>query len=156
MKKIAVFPGSFDPITKGHESILQRAIPLFDKIIVLLGENSDKKTMFSKEQRIKWIEKTFANFPNIEVASHSGLTVDFCKKVGADFILRGLRTSSDFEFERSIAQANKKLYPNIETIFILTLPEHTFITSTIVRDIIRHNGDTKDFIPDAIEIKTNL
>ncbi len=115
MEKIAVFPGSFDPITVGHQSIINRAINIFDKIIVAVGENSEKANFFSIEQRLKWIELVFANEDRISVSRYSGLTVDFCKKVNARFILRGLRTSADFEFERSIGQVNKKLYPEIET-----------------------------------------
>lgn len=152
-KKIAVFPGSFDPITVGHESIIKRAMPLFDKIIVVIGINADKKSMFSLEQRIVWLQETFSDCPTIEIASHNGLTVDFCKQVGAKYILRGLRTSADFEFERSIGQTNKSLIPEIETVFMLTLPEHSFINSSIVRDVFRNNGDISNYIPTAICIK---
>jgi len=152
-EKIAVFPGSFDPITVGHESIIRRALPLFDKIIVVVGINTDKKSMFSMEQRIVWIQETFSDCPTIEIASHSGLTVDFCKKVGANYILRGLRTSADFEFERSIGQTNKSLVPEIDTVFMLTLPEHTFINSSIVRDVFRNGGDVSNFIPSKISLE---
>ncbi len=151
--KIAVFPGSFDPITVGHESIIKRAIPLFDKIIVVIGINADKKCMFSLEQRIIWLQETFHNCPTIEITSHQGLTVDFCKSVGAEYILRGLRTSADFEFERSIGQTNKAIYPEIDTVFMLTLPEHTFINSSIVRDIFRNGGDVSNFIPENINLR---
>jgi len=152
MKRIAVFPGSFDPITKGHESIIKRAIPLFDEIIIAIGENADKKAYFSIEKRMNWIKKIFSNYPGISVTKYKGLTTDFCKKVNAKYILRGLRTSADFEFERSIGQINKKLYPEIETIFLLTTPEHTPINSSIVRDILRHNGDPSEFIPDEVDL----
>lgn len=152
-EKIAVFPGSFDPITVGHESIIRRAIPLFDKIIVVIGINTDKKCMFSLEQRIVWIQETFNDCPTIEIASHSGLTVDFCKQVGANYILRGLRTSADFEFERSIGQTNKAIIPEIDTVFMLTLPEHSFINSSIVRDVFRNGGDVSKFIPNNINLE---
>ena len=152
MNKIAVFPGSFDPITIGHYSIIERALPIFDKIIIAIGENNSKKSFFLLEQRKNWIEKIFSNESKISVEVFSGLTVDFCKKNDAKYILRGLRTSSDFEFERSIGQSNKKLYSIIETVFMLTLPEHTYITSTIVRDIIKNGGDVSNFVPEIVAI----
>lgn len=151
--KIAVFPGSFDPITIGHESIIRRALPLFDKIVVAIGENSEKKTLFCLEKRIEWLNKTFADNENIEVDSFQGLTVDYCRKIGAEYILRGLRTSADFEFERSIGQVNKQMFNEIETIFLLTTPEQTAVNSSVVRDIFKHGGDIKPFIPAAIDIK---
>ena len=153
MSKIAVFPGSFDPITKGHESIIKRAIPLFDKIIVAVGINTEKKQYFSIEQRINWIKKVFEGNASISVEQYSGLTVDFCKKVNAQYILRGLRTSADFEFERSIGQMNKLMLPEIETIFLLTTPEFTALNSSIVRDIVRNGGDVSKFVPDGITLK---
>lgn len=152
MKKSALFPGSFDPITKGHESIVKRAIPLFDEIVIAIGENSDKKGFFSIEQRLKWIEQVFKDCPTVKVQKYEGLTVEYCKKINARYILRGLRTSADFEFERSIGQMNKKMYHDIETVFLLTTPEFSALNSSIVRDIIRHGGDVKQFVPDAIEI----
>ena len=153
MSKIAVFPGSFDPITKGHESIIKRAIPLFDKIIVAVGINTEKKQYFTIEQRINWIKKVFEGNASISVEQYSGLTVDFCKKVNAQYILRGLRTSADFEFERSIGQMNKQMLPEIETIFLLTTPEFTALNSSIVRDILRNGGDVSKFVPDGITLK---
>ena len=150
MEKIAVFPGSFDPITVGHQSIINRAVNIFDKIIVAIGENSEKANFLSLEQRMKWIELVFANEDRVSVSSYSGLTVDFCKKVNARFILRGLRTSADFEFERSIGQVNKQIYPEIETVFLLTTPEHTAINSSIVRDILRNGGDASMFVPTEV------
>lgn len=152
-KRVAVFPGSFDPITVGHKSIILRAEQLFDKIIVAIGENAQKKHCFSIEQRMEWIRTVFTDHPKIVVDSFSGLTVDYCKNKGVNYILRGLRTSADFEFERSIGQVNKKLYPEIETVFLLTMPEHTALNSSIVRDILRHNGDASQFIPEEIDIK---
>jgi len=152
MQRVAIFPGSFDPFTIGHESIVKRAIPLFDKIIIMIGYNSGKKSFFPIEKREKWINEVFKNESKVTVESHEGLTVDFCKKVNAKYILRGLRTSADFEFERAIAQMNKMMHPKIESVFLLTLPEHTPINSTIVRDIILHGGDASSFIPSAINM----
>ena len=148
--RTALFPGSFDPITVGHESVIRRALPMFDKIIVGVGINSEKSAMLSSEKRVELIKKVFADEPKVEVVTYSGLTVDFCKAHDISFILRGLRTSADFEFERSIGHANQLLDKNIETIFMLTLPEHTFISSSIVRDIAKHNGDISAFLPKAI------
>jgi pantetheine-phosphate adenylyltransferase len=153
MKRIAIFPGSFDPITKGHENILQRALPLFDQIIVAIGKNSSKQSYFSLEQREKWIKQVFAKEPKVKVATYTGLTIDFCRKMNATFILRGLRTSADFEFEKAIAQNNTVMAPEIETVFILPVPELSAINSTIVRDIIRNNGDVSPFVPKGIKIK---
>lgn len=150
MSKIAVFPGSFDPITKGHENVIKRAIPLFDKIIVAIGENSDKKSYFPVQDRIQWIEDVFAKNENVIVETYKGLTVEYCKQKNAEYILRGLRTSADFEFERGIGQTNKKLRPEIETVFMLAMPEFTPITSSIVRDVHYHGGDIMSFIPDSI------
>lgn len=152
MEKIAIFPGSFDPFTIGHESVVHRAIPMFDKIIIMIGYNSNKKSFFSLEKRLKWIEQVFANCPQVEVRTHEGLTVEFAEKMNANYILRGLRTSADFEYERAIAQMNKKLYPQIETVFLLTMPEHTPINSSIVRDIILHGGDASMFIPKGLDM----
>jgi len=152
-KRIAIFPGSFDPITKGHENILHRALPLFDEIIIAIGKNSSKQNYFSLEQRENWIKQVFSNEPKLRIESYTGLTIEFCKKVNAKFILRGLRTSADFEFEKSIAQNNNIMAPEIETIFILPIPELSAINSTIVRDIIRNGGDASPFVPKGIIVK---
>lgn len=153
MEKVAVFPGSFDPFTVGHEAIVNRALPLFEKVIVAVGFNASKKSFFSIEQRLAMISKVFENEPRVEVISYEGLTVDLCKKINVKYILRGLRTSADFEFERAVGQVNKAMLPEVETIFLLTAPEHTSINSTIVRDILIHNGDPSQFLPKSINIK---
>ena len=152
MIKRAVFPGSFDPITLGHENIIRRAMPLFDEIIVAVGLNIEKKNYFKVEDRIDWIKHVFADCPNIKVDSYSGLTVDYCRDIEASYILRGLRTSADFEFERTVGQVNKKLHPAIETIFLLTTPEYTSINSSIVRDVYKNGGDVSSFIPKEVKL----
>jgi len=150
--RIAIFPGSFDPITKGHESIVRRAAPLFDKIIVAIGVNASKKGMFDHSTREKWVKQTFADVSNVEVKTYSGLTVDFCIQQEANYILRGLRSNADFEYEFTIAQMNKLLKNNIETFFLLTEPEYSSISSTIVKDIYRNNGDVSQFVPKSIAL----
>ncbi len=152
MKSIAVFPGSFDPITKGHESIVRRASGLFDKIIVAIGVNASKKGMFTLEQKQKWIIDTFKDLPNVEVKSYTGLTVDFCIKEKAGYILRGLRSNADFEYEFTIAQMNKLLQNHVETYFLLTEPQYSAISSTIVRDIHRNGGDVSRFVPSGVQL----
>ncbi len=153
MQKIAIFPGSFDPFTIGHESVVNRAVSLFDKIIIMIGFNANKKSFFSIEKRMKWINQVFKDVDKVEVQLHDGLTVDFCKEVGARYILRGLRTSADFEYERAIAQINKKMHPEIETVFLLTLPEHTPVNATIIRDIVFHGGDASQFLPKGLDME---
>jgi pantetheine-phosphate adenylyltransferase len=153
MARIAVFPGSFDPVTKGHESIVLRALPLFDTIIVAIGNNSTKTYMFPLEKRKEWLKQTFAAHKQVQVEEYSGLTVDFCRSKGANYILRGIRTPGDYEFESNIAQMNKMMQHDLESIFMLTLPEHTAISSTIVRDILKHGGDARQFIPSGIVLK---
>jgi pantetheine-phosphate adenylyltransferase len=150
MQRIAVFPGSFDPITRGHESVIKRALPLFDRVIVAIGENGEKKSFFPLDLRLKWLEVIFKDEPAISIATYTGLTIDFCRRENANFILRGLRTSADFEFERGIGQMNKLLYPDIETVFLLCAQEYASLSSSIVRDIIRHGGDSRQFLPDAV------
>jgi pantetheine-phosphate adenylyltransferase len=148
MKK-ALFPGSFDPITLGHLDIINRALPLFDKIVIAIGVNTDKNYMFTLQERIDFIEKTFANEKKITIETYRGLTVDFCKTVNAHFILRGLRNPADFEFEKAIAITNRKI-SGIETVFLLTSAETSFISSSIVRDILRNNGDASLLLPEGI------
>jgi pantetheine-phosphate adenylyltransferase len=153
MNKIAVFPGSFDPFTIGHEAIVKRALSLFDVIIIAVGANVIKKSFYPLDTRKEMIAKAFQNESRVRVDHYVGLTVDFCKKNGAGYLLRGLRTSADFEFERAIGQVNKSMAPGIESVFLLTAPEHSFINSTIVRDIIKNGGDASMFVPAAINIK---
>ncbi|MFN8143922.1 MAG: pantetheine-phosphate adenylyltransferase [Bacteroidia bacterium] len=149
-KKIAVFPGSFDPITKGHESIVHRCLNLFDEIVIGIGYNSNKHYYFSQDRREHFIRKTFEGESKIRVERYSGLTVDFCKSINAQYILRGLRTSADYEFERAIAQMNRALVPAIDTIFVVADPALSHISSTIVRDILLYQGDVSKFVPDAV------
>ena len=151
MKK-ALFPGSFDPITLGHYAIIQRATALFDEIIVAVGENADKRYMFSVEERKAFIEKAFAHEKKIKVVSYQGLTVDFCKKMDTEFILRGLRNPADFEFERAIAHTNRDL-GGVETIFLLTAVKTSHISSSIVRDVIRNRGDYTLLVPESVRIE---
>ena len=152
MIKIAVFPGSFSPFTKGHKAIIERALPLFDKIIIAVGINYKKHQHYSIEKRIKWINDIYSKNPKIFIKSYKGLTVDFCKKENAKYILRGLRDFNDFKFEKNIAQMNKSLNSEIETIFLITLPETSHISSTIVRDIIKNGGDVSQFLPKEIDV----
>ena len=152
MTKIAIFPGSFSPFTIGHQSVVDRALPLFDKIIISIGINSEKNQYFSIEERLQWIKDVYGNNPKIEIKFYEGLTVDFCKKENANYILRGLRDSHDFKFEKGIAQMNKDLNKEVETIFIITPPEISHISSSIIRDIIKNGGDVSKFIPKEIDL----
>lgn len=145
-RPIAVFPGTFDPITVGHVSIVQRALPLFDRIIIGMGVNNTKKTMFEQEQRLTWIRAAFRNEPRIEAVAFEGLTVELCKRVGAGFIVRGLRNSTDHGYERSIALMNRQL-AGVETIFLPSASEHAHISSTIVRELIANKADVSAFVP---------
>jgi pantetheine-phosphate adenylyltransferase len=153
MKKIAVFPGSFDPFTIGHEAIARRALSLFDEIIIAVGANALKKNFYSLSTRKAIINKVFKDEPRIRVDHYEGLTVDYCKKNGAGYLIRGLRTAADFEFERAIAQVNRVMAPSVESVFLLTVPEHSHINSGIVRDIIRSGGDASMFVPSAINLR---
>ena len=152
--RVAVFPGSFDPITLGHYDIVERAYPLFDKIIIAIGQNSQKKYMFSLEQRMDFIKRTFKDFPNIEVDHFEGLTIDYCRSKNVNFILRGLRNPADFEFEKAIAQTNRELTQEnkVETIFLLTSAGKSFISSSIVREIIAFNGNYELLVPEAVRV----
>lgn len=149
MKKIGVFAGSFDPFTKGHEDILRRALPLFDEVIVAIGYNASKDYMFGIEKRIAHIEAIFNDVPQVKVDHYNELTVSYCRKNKANFIIRGIRNSTDLEFEKSICQMNKEIEPDVETIFIMTAPELSAINSTIVRDIFRHGEDISKFVSQA-------
>jgi pantetheine-phosphate adenylyltransferase len=154
-QKIALFPGSFDPITKGHKSIVERALPMFDKIVVAVGTNTAKNSVFPLEKRIEWIEKTFAQYDNVEVVTFNSLTVDFCREIGAKYILRGLRNSTDFQYERNIARINQELDSEIETIFLMTKPDDAAISSSLVREILSFGRDVSQFIPEEITISIN-
>lgn len=154
MKK-AVFPGSFDPITLGHIDIIKRAIPLFDEIVIAIGVNAKKNYMFSIEERMKFIQNAFFGQDKIAVQTYNGLTVDYCKSIDADFILRGLRNPADFEFEKAIAQTNRKL-SGIETVFLLTSAETSYISSSIVRDIMRNGGDASSLVPSSVSNPVNF
>ena len=150
MQHICLFPGTFDPVTLGHIDIINRALPLFDKIIIAIGINSSKQPMFSAAQRMEWFNEIFREEPKVETAVYEGLTVDFCQKIGAGFILRGIRFVSDFEYEKTIADANRTLNKNIETVFLTGEPKYTSVASTIVRDILKNGGDASPFLPDAV------
>ena len=156
MNKTAVFPGSFDPFTVGHEALVIRALMLFDKVIIAVGENTEKKNLFTIENRMKMISKVFGGESRVVITRYRGLTVDFCRKNGASYILRGLRTSADFEYERAMGQMNRKMAPEIDTVFLLTSTEHTPVNSTIVRDIIVNGGDASMFVPSVIKISDYL
>lgn len=153
MANRALFPGSFDPFHLGHENLVIRALDLFDEIIVGIGHNTNKQNLFDVETRTGWVKELFAGESRVSVGSYSGLTVDYCRHVDAKYILRGLRNTADYQFEQSIAQMNRALETEIETIFLLTAPEYSAINSTILRDIIRHEGDVSKFVPPAITIK---
>lgn len=150
--KIAVFPGSFDPITLGHVEVVKRVLPLFDQVIIAIGINNSKKSLFAAEQRLEWINAVFAKESKIKTATFNGLTVDYCKSIGAKFIVRGLRSASDFEYEKTIAQLNFVLGGDIETLFMISRPVYSHISSTIVKEIIRVNGDVSAFVPPEVKL----
>ncbi len=150
MSKIAIFPGSFDPITNGHVDIVERSLPLFDELIIAIGINTQKKYLSSLEDRIQWIKEVFKHEPKVKVESYNGLTINYCKERKADYILRGIRTASDFEYEKTIAHLNKTMEPSIETILILSKAELSSVSSTIVREIIIGGGDVSKFVPKSI------
>jgi len=150
--KIAVFPGSFDPITIGHVDLINRAIPFFDKIVVAIGENSKKKYLFETEQRIEWLNQVFGEDETVEVGHYRGLTVDYCREIGAKYLIRGLRNASDFDYEKTISQLNHIIGDQIETVFFISRPEYSHISSTIVREIIKGGADATPFLPPDIAL----
>ncbi len=149
--KIAVFPGSFDPLHNGHVDIVNRLLPLFDKVIIAVGINQDKKYLFEMEKRLQWLKDVFTNEPKIEIKSYKGLTVEFCKQHNAKYLIRGLRTSADFEFEKAIAQLNKS-QAGVESVFVISTPENAPVSSTILRDIIKNGGSVIKFVPAGVSI----
>ena len=151
MSRIALFPGSFDPITLGHVDIIERAVPLFDEIKIAVGTNSAKNYLFLLKQRVQWIEQTFAHEPKVSVITYEGLTVDFAREQGVQFLLRGLRNPADFEFEKAIAQANREMVPDLETVFLLTSARYAYISSSIVREVYNHGGDFQKFVPATVQ-----
>jgi pantetheine-phosphate adenylyltransferase len=151
MSRIALFPGTFDPITIGHVNIIERAMHLFDEIHVGIGHNANKSTLFNLEQRIEWIERTFKDSPKVFVGSYEGLTIEYCKSIGANYILRGLRNMADFDYEKNIAQMNKLVCKDIESVFVMCDPAYTPISSSVVRDLIRNGGDTSAFLPETVK-----
>ena len=150
MQQICLFPGTFDPVTLGHKDIIDRALPLFDKLIIGIGRNSNKAPMFTEDQRIQWIREMYKDNPKVEVLAYDGLTVDCCAKAGATFILRGIRYVNDFEYEKAIADMNRSLDKNVETIFLTCLPQFTSVASTLVRDVIRNGGNVSQFVPEVV------
>ncbi len=150
MSRVALFPGTFDPITIGHLDIIYRSLPLFDKLVIGIGRNANKTAMFSEEQRLEWIKDIFKENDKVSAIVYEGLTIDCCKKIGAGFILRGIRYVSDFEYEKAIADMNRSLAKDIETIFLTCLPQYTSVASTLVRDVIRNGGDASPFLPEPV------
>ncbi|MDQ2721171.1 MAG: pantetheine-phosphate adenylyltransferase [Bacteroidota bacterium] len=150
MERICLFPGTFDPVTFGHTDIINRALPLFDKLYIGLGRNSSKVAMFSEEKRLRWLKEIYKEESKIEVLAYDGLTVDCCKKVNANFILRGIRYVNDFEYEKAIADMNRSLEHSAETIFLTCLPKYTSIASTLIRDVLRNGGDVSQFLPEVV------
>lgn len=150
MERICLFPGTFDPVTFGHLDIMERALPLFDKLVIGIGVNTNKAPMFSPEQRAGWLNEIFSQEPKVETVIYQGLTVDCCKRIGAQYILRGIRYVNDFEYEKAIADMNRSLDSGIETIFLTCLPKFTSVASTLVRDVIRNGGDVTQFVPEAV------
>ena len=150
MPHIALFPGTFDPITIGHLDIIHRALPLFDKLVIGIGRNANKEAMFSEEKRLGWIREIYRGNAKIEAVIYEGLTISCCRKVGANFILRGIRYVNDFEYEKAIADMNRSLAPEIESVFLTCLPQYTSVASTLVRDVIRNGGDALQFLPEVV------
>ena len=157
MQRICLFPGTFDPVTLGHIDIIDRALPLFDKLVIGIGSNVNKVPMFSDEQRLQWIQEIYKDNDKVEAVVYNGLTVECCKAVGANFILRGIRYVNDFEYEKAIADMNRSLDGHVETIFLTCLPQFTSVASTLVRDVLRNGGDVSQFLPKIVNnfIKNN-
>jgi pantetheine-phosphate adenylyltransferase len=156
MQRIAVFPGSFDPVTIGHIDIINRGLSLFDRIIIGIGVNSQKKYLFALEKRMEWLKKIYEFEPRITIENYTGLTVQFCEKKNVHFILRGIRSAGDFEFEKAVSQTNRVLSRNIETVFILSNPSLSVVSSSIVRDVIINGGDARPFVPEEVEALVHL
>ena len=150
MNRICLFPGTFDPVTLGHTDIIDRALPLFDKMFIGIGRNTNKQPMFSEQQRLEWLKEIYKGNDKVEAIVYDGLTVDCCKQVSANFILRGIRYVNDFEYEKAIADMNRSIADNIETIFLTCLPQYTSVASTLVRDVLKNRGDVSKFLPDAV------
>ncbi len=148
--RICLFPGTFDPVTLGHTDIIDRSLSLFDKLVIGIGKNANKTPMFSDEQRLDWVREIYKHEPRVDALVYEGLTADCCRTIGANFILRGIRYVSDFEYEKAIADMNRSLDPSIETIFLTCLPQYTSVASTLVRDVLRNGGDVSQFLPDAV------
>ncbi|MFZ1528689.1 MAG: pantetheine-phosphate adenylyltransferase [Ferruginibacter sp.] len=148
--KVCLFPGTFDPVTLGHKDIIDRALPLFDKVVVGIGRNVNKQPMFSEEQRLQWLKDIYKDNPKVDAMVYDGLTIQCCKNVGANYILRGIRYVNDFEYEKAIADMNRTLAENIETIFLTCLPQYTSVASTLVRDVLKNGGDVSGFLPDVV------
>jgi pantetheine-phosphate adenylyltransferase len=150
MSKICLFPGTFDPVTLGHVDIINRSLSLFDKVVIGIGKNSNKTPLYSSEERLYWIKEIYKEEPKVDALVYEGLTADCCKRVGAKFILRGIRYVNDFEYEKAIADMNRSLDSSIETIFLTCLPQYTSVASTLVRDVIRNGGDVSQFLPKVV------
>ncbi|MBL0358515.1 MAG: pantetheine-phosphate adenylyltransferase [Chitinophagaceae bacterium] len=150
MSRICLFPGTFDPVTLGHIDIINRAIPLFDKVVIGIGVNANKIPMFKEELRLQWIKEIYKDEPRVDAVVYEGLTVKCCKEVGADFILRGIRYVNDFEYEKAIADMNRSINGHIETIFLTCLPQYTSVASTLVRDVLKNGGDVSQFLPKVV------
>lgn len=150
MQRIGLFPGTFDPITIGHLDIINRSLPLFDKLVIGIGRNANKEPMFSEEQRLAWIREIYKDNPKVDAVLYEGLTIRCCQQVGAQFILRGIRYVNDFEYEKAIADMNRSLDHNIETVFLTCLPQYTSVASTLVRDVLKNGGDVMQFLPEIV------
>ena len=155
MTRICFFPGTFDPVTLGHTDIIDRALPLFDKLVIGIGRNVNKKPMFSEQQRLDWLKEIYRNNDKVDAVVYDGLTVECCRRVGASFILRGIRYVNDFEYEKAIADMNRSIAENIETIFLTCLPQYTSVASTLVRDVLKNGGDVSKFLPAAVNRTIN-